>query len=37
MDRFQLGTIGFRIFAVDAQGAITVAKDDGWIPLRLRY
>lgn len=37
MDRFRLGSIGFRIFAVDAEGAITITKDDDWTPLRLRY
>ena len=36
-DRYVFGTRGFRVWAVDAAGAIELEKDDEWTPLQLRY
>lgn len=36
-DRYRLGTRGFRLWAVDPAGEISLARDDDWTPLKLRY
>ncbi|WP_418002723.1 hypothetical protein ACNO8X_22100 [Mycobacterium sp. PDNC021] len=36
-DRFALGTRGFRLWAVDGHGVVTLEKDDAWTPFQLRY
>ncbi|MGO8966912.1 hypothetical protein [Mycobacterium sp.] len=36
-DRYELGTRGFRVWAVDTAGVIVLEKDDDWTPLQLRY
>lgn len=35
--RYSHGTRGFRLWAVNAAGEITLAKNDDWTPLHLRY
>ena len=35
--RYKTGTRGWRVWEVDTNGVIVLAKDDDWTPLQLRY